>query len=662
MSNDKTLANPRESEETIIPGTVVGGRIKVERIAREGPMGSLLFARDVKTRKSIALHVMSPRTIDKEDQFEILRQEIKNAAKLQHRNIVSTYGIGTYAKNTHFVACEWVDGVALSDFITQRSKAGNIISVRGAYNIIAHICKALTKAHEIGIHGALRPSTLWITKSGRVKISNFGISLALLKSGQWRLLEEQEKAYLSPEIKLGKPADSLSDIFGIGAILYVLLTFRSPIEDFVPPSKTHPDATRQLDEILMKCLSADPKARYSSPKEISQALLPLVADTPEPKPDEFGVDIEIDIDIATSLAPPPAPSVQLLRHDKPANPPNTTNIKPRSAVKLHHFDHLPNTETNSPIQTSKSHANSKDNKPEHKSMRQSEVDLNNLMSQITENDAPRWMVVKNNLDHGPFSGRELVKLIINGEVLADHILLNIDTGERKKIKESAEFVEFLEQQRIRKSEQEYQQALVQSTKIEKRANIAKFLILSSGIAAIVLVGTIYLITRETAKKEETADIDLASLFESGQVKISGTADILQFRRTGRRRGGRRSSNSNQKAGGSFSYENAMNQAMELGDVSRGGGEKQLTSRDIAGVMNKKLNSLFSCVSKELRTGGHLSTVRIDLAIAGNGNIMGATVQSGSATFKSCIIGKVRRIKFPSFPAPRMGARYSFNVD
>ena len=110
------------------------------------------------------------------------------------------------------------------------------------------------------------------------------------------------------------------------------------------------------------------------------------------------------------------------------------------------------------------------------------------------------------------------------------------------------------------------------------------------------------------------------------------------------------------------HEAFMRQAMELGDVSKGGGERQLRTSDIQAVMDRKLNSLFGCVSQELRAGRRLGNVQIDLAIMGSGRVAGASVSSGSGEFKRCIVGKVRQVSFPSFPAPRMGARYSFSVN
>jgi hypothetical protein len=172
-------------------------------------------------------------------------------------------------------------------------------------------------------------------------------------------------------------------------------------------------------------------------------------------------------------------------------------------------------------------------------------------------------------------------------------------------------------------------------------------------------------SRQAAKKRQAEhDVDLAAMFESGKVKISGTAGILQPgpRRSGG--GARRApgSSASDNGGGFASYEDAMNVAIDLGDAKSGGSERQLRPSDIEGVMNRKLNSLFGCVSQELRGGAHLGTVQMDLVILGSGQVMGASINTGSPSFKKCLVGKLRQVSFPAFPAPRMGARYSFGVD
>jgi eukaryotic-like serine/threonine-protein kinase len=675
VARKEVFMRSAETAETIKPGTVLGGRITVDRFIHTSAVSQVYLASDNKTHRGVALRVLSKTVIESDESFDILRDATNEAAKIKHPNVVATYGVGSYGSNTRFTACEWVDGSSLADFVASRKEAGQNISVRGIYNLVTHICKALDEVHQTTFHGALRPSSVWITKSGRVKVGDFGLGLTLVKTGKWKLLAEPEQAFFAPEIKLGKVPDKRSDIFGIGAILYVLLTGRSPVEQFVPPSTVHPDATPELDRILLKCLAVDPADRYARPEELSRSLLPLVAETPEPQTTDFDIDIEIDVDVAASLPPPRSEkavrdttanrTLGVKVQSSPAAIPAQAAVPPRTASspRLTPISPTPGPAPTGRIsptpepRAAETPKTGRASEPEVRA-RQSEVDLEGLLKRVTENDAPRWMVQKDRLDHGPFSGRELVQMIVKGEVAGDNGLLNMDTGERKEVREYPEFTHFLEQHRMIRAEQEEKAALERSSKVEKRSNAATFIILASAISVLVLAGLGYLLSRRAAREERARDVDLANLFESGQVKIVGNAGILTYKPTARRAGARSSTS----PGGFSSYEDAMNQAMSLGDATRGGGERQLTSGDVAGVMNRKLNSLFGCVSQALRQGQRLGTVKIDLAIAGSGNIMGATVNAGNNDFKRCIVGMVKQIKFPTFPAPRMGARYSFDVD
>jgi serine/threonine protein kinase len=635
------------SEKTgaMAPGVLVGGRFQIERHYKDDPLGSTLLARDQKTRKPIAIRVLSDALAGDKEAFERIRGEIKAAARLKHRSIVGTYGVGTHAGTQHFVACEWVQGAPLSQFVAQRRDSGEPLSVRGVYNVIAHVCKALEQVHSTSCHGALRPSVVFVTRSGRVKVADLGLGLAMVETGKWTLLPEEEQAYLAPEVKVGGEPTARSDVFGVGALMYVLLTGRSPVEEFVAPSQARDDATTALDDVLMRCLAGEPEERFAHVSEIAAALLPLVADAPEPEADEFGVDVELDIDIAASLAPPaPEPDAQPAGAQPAVTFQNADSGRPSAAGN------------GDPLAAAAP-------APPPPPAAVDSVDFNELLESLTQNDAPRWMAVKDGLDHGPFTIRELVKLIVEGEVLPNHNLLNMSSNERKPVQEWEELAPFVEQYKLRKAEADHAAALEKSTKIERSGNVAKFALLAAALAVIGIGGGGYLMSRQAAEKRKAEeDVDLAAMFESGQVKISGTAGILKPPK--RRSGARKSASAGGGAapGGFSSYEDAMNQAMELGDATKGGGERQLRSSDVAGVMNKRLNSLFGCVSRELRSGRRLGTVRIDLAILGSGRVAGASVNTGSPAFKRCIAGKVKSIKFPSFPAPRMGARYSFDVD
>jgi serine/threonine protein kinase len=650
----------------IPPGTLVGGRFSIERHVGTDTLGELLLARDQKTTKPIGVRLLSPAFASDPIAFETIRAEVRAAAKLKHRSIASTYGIGTHGEQ-HFVACEWVQGSPLSDLAAKRQGAAPL-SLRGIYNVIAHVCKALEQVHAGerpgACYGALRPSAVWIAKSGRVKLVDVGLSAALVQTGGFRLLDPAEQVFLAPEVHAGEGATPRSDVYGVGALLYSLLTGRPPSAPLVRPSEVHPDAMPELDALVLACLTPDPRARVGRVADITNTLMPLLSETSAGQPDEFGVDMEIDVDVAMSLAPPAPARAGANRPNAEATSrvgrdPFATRAAPPVAPEAPAREARRTT----PDAAVAAVAAAPPKTPPAPKVVPAEERISAAMAKLTENDAPRWMAVKNGLDHGPFTARELIKLIVDGEILEAHGLLNMSSGDRKPLAEWTEFHEFVEQYKLRKDEADHALALQKSTRIERTSNAAKFVILGGSLALLVLAGGGYLMSRRAAEKRAAQhEVDVAAMFESGRVKISGTAGILVAppRRAGGGGGAHRSSGGD--GSGFTSYEDAMNQAMDLGDATKGGSERQLRTADIEAVMNRKLNTLFGCVGQELRSGGRLGTVQIDMAIMGSGQVAGASVNAGSAAFRKCMAAKMRQISFPSFPAARMGARYSFGVN
>lgn len=649
----------------IAVGAVVGGRFQIERSVSEDALGAVLAAKDQKTGKAIALRMLPKGLLEGAAAAEALRAGVRAAAALPHKNLVAAYGAGQDPRAGWYVAGEWVDGEQLAQIVAHRRASGlGGTSVRGAIEVVEQICAALTAVHAKTVHGGVRPSVVWIAKTGRVKLGDLGVTRALLKSAGAQAFGPEEQAWLAPEVKGGATPDARSDLFGVGALLYAMLTGRSPAEEFVAPSKAHPDASAALDQVLLACLDPDPQNRFETAEELRSALARLVADAPPASADDFHGEADshaFDVDLA-SMHPPAAPAAaNAPAFPKPPaaprvpGPPPRPDAAPKIGQRVAAGDQF---RTSLPGVAPAARPAPQGDAPV--SLASAEVDLGALLAKITENDAPRWMVVKDNLDHGPFSGRELVQSILKGDVLEGHGLLNMDTGERRKVREFPEFIEFLEQYKLRKNEAEQKVALDRSETVQKAGNAAKLLIALAVLGVVGLVVGIFIVTRQSKTNERVADSNLADLYERGEINITGTAGILPPppRGSGRRGGGRGGGG----GAGGMSYEDAMNQAVNLGDLSGGGGERQLTPQDVAGVMNRNLNSLFSCVSAELRSGGALSNVQIDLAIAGSGQVLGASSRQGSASFKACIGNRARGIRFPTFPAPRMGARYSFSVD
>lgn len=620
---------------------MVGGRFAIERRVATHGIGELFFARDQKTRKAVGVWVLAPEFAGDLGTFEQIRGEVRTAAKLKHRSLVGTYGIGSLG-DQRFVACEWVQGSSLAEIAV--GKREQPLSLRGIYNVAAHVCSALAYVHtEANLHAAIRPQVVWVSKSGRVKLSELGVDLALARTGRFGLLSADERSCLAPEVVKSRAPSPASDVYGLGVLLYTMLTGRWPSGEVGNASQGHPEASAELDAIVARCLASDPAERFASALEVRAVLLQRVANSKEPPPLEFGgVDLEIDVDVARSI--PPRPLVA--RRDPPRMPDVGGEQKLRAPP---------------PVPAAPPGADPAAAAVQTLQVAATEQHLAELMSKLTENDAPRWMAVKNGLDHGPFTARELIKLIVDGEVLEAHGLLNMRTSERKPLGEWHEFREFVEQYKLRKVEADHVVALERSKRSERTSTMAKLAVLAGVVALVLVAGGAYLLSRRAAEaRKAERDVDLAGLFESGKVKIRGAAGILK---TAPPRGGRRSGAPGSRAGdGIGSYEDAMSQALDLGDATKAGGEGQLRPADIEAVMNRHLNSLFGCVSQELRAKRRLGDVQIDLAIRGNGQVMGASVSTGSPEFKHCIAAKVRQLNFPTFASPRMGARYAFSVE
>lgn len=112
----------------------------------------------------------------------------------------------------------------------------------------------------------------------------------------------------------------------------------------------------------------------------------------------------------------------------------------------------------------------------------------------------------------------------------------------------------------------------------------------------------------------------------------------------------------------ISYDEAMQQPVEVGDATDECPEQQLSDTQVVAEMDRHLDAMYrQCVVSEYQRGGKLDTVTIDIAILGDGSVQGATVSPGSKRFRTCIAGVVEDVRFPEFPAPRMGARYQFHT-
>ena len=223
--------------------TLFDGRYQIVRKLGAGGMADVYLAEDQELGRRVAIKILNNRHANDAQFIERFRREAKNAAALNHPNIVSIYDRGE-AEHTYYIAMEFLDGRSLKELIIGRGPA----PVNVAVEYVRQILSALRFAHRHGIvHRDIKPHNVLVDREGRVKVTDFGIA----RAGTSQMTEAGSivgtAQYLSPEQARGGEVDQRSDLYSLGVVLYELLTGQTPFDGDTPV------------EIAMKHLSAMPR-------------------------------------------------------------------------------------------------------------------------------------------------------------------------------------------------------------------------------------------------------------------------------------------------------------------------------------------------------------------------------------------------------------------
>jgi serine/threonine-protein kinase len=248
-------------------------------------MSTVFLALDSVLERLVAVKLLAEHLAEDEAFVARFRREALAAAGLQHPNIVQVFDSGRDPdSDRHFIVMEYVDGPSCADLLRDRGT----LAIEEAVTTLRGACNGLDYAHRKGvIHRDVKPGNLLISKTGNVKLADFGIAKA---AEQTRITQVGSvlgtAAYLSPEQARGDEAGPASDIYSAGVCAYQFLTGRLPYEyssltelalkqqsDEVRPIVDYrPEVPEALDRAVRVCLENDPVARYSSALDLGEAL------------------------------------------------------------------------------------------------------------------------------------------------------------------------------------------------------------------------------------------------------------------------------------------------------------------------------------------------------------------------------------------------------
>ncbi|MBG6212584.1 MAG: Stk1 family PASTA domain-containing Ser/Thr kinase [Cryobacterium sp.] len=269
-------------------GRLIAGRYRVGALLGRGGMSDVHIGTDSRLGRTVAIKLLKS-TLAADPAFRTrFRQEAQAAARMAHPTIVRVFDAGEetatdeagHDSQIPFIVMEHVDGRLLKDIIREGP-----IEAAEAVRIIDGVLTALEYSHRAGVvHRDIKPGNIMITKSGQVKVMDFGIARAISDSATTVAQTTAilgTAAYFSPEQAKGESVDARTDLYSTGVVLFEMLTGRPPFRGDTPvavayqhvsetpvkPSALNPKVSPALDSVVLHALAKDRFARYQSAVE-----------------------------------------------------------------------------------------------------------------------------------------------------------------------------------------------------------------------------------------------------------------------------------------------------------------------------------------------------------------------------------------------------------
>ena len=265
-------------------GKMISGRYEIVKSIGEGGMANVYLAKDTILNRKVAIKILRGDLANDEKFVRRFQREALSSSSLSHPNVVEMYDVGEDEGN-YYIVMEYIEGKTLKQLIKKRGS----LTLSEAIDIMLQLTDGITQAHDSYIiHRDLKPQNILIKDDGTIKITDFGIAVALNSTQLTQTNSVMGSVhYIPPEQASGKGSTIRSDIYAMGILFYELLTGSLPfrgdnaveialkqMHDPIPSvRKKNPSIPQSVENIILKATAKNPKNRYADAKEMHADLL-----------------------------------------------------------------------------------------------------------------------------------------------------------------------------------------------------------------------------------------------------------------------------------------------------------------------------------------------------------------------------------------------------
>jgi serine/threonine-protein kinase len=280
-----------------VPNQIVARKYRLERTLGEGGMGIVVAARHLELDQLVAIKFLRPEIAREGDAAERFRREARAVVRIRSDHVCRVLDVGTLESGVPYMVMEYLEGHDLAQELQNRKR----LPVEEAVDYVLQACDAIAEAHAAGIvHRDLKPENLFLARTSggtlRIKVLDFGVSKSVIQGEAPQLQLTRTSSlvgspiYMSPEqLEGSRDIDGRADIWGLGTILYELLTGRTP---FVADTIGHlvravmldappvfvalgVEVPAELESAIFRTLEKQRTTRFDSVRDFAKALLPF---------------------------------------------------------------------------------------------------------------------------------------------------------------------------------------------------------------------------------------------------------------------------------------------------------------------------------------------------------------------------------------------------